>query len=145
MGKVEPLTIIDDPSAWLARDYPDPAAYAYHLTPADLAELDAAVASASAAVAAGKEVQVRDPAKAHVWQQVQFCGYHRTVCVSACHHLLCSTGIRACSFRYWRLAEGAIMTELLQDPYQAHVWMVAANHQGRVPTSDPGRKAGDGP
>ena len=59
MGKVEPLTIIDDPSAWLARDYPDPAAHAYHLSPADIAELDAAVASSSAAVAAGKEVQVR--------------------------------------------------------------------------------------
>ena len=59
MGKVEPLTIIDDPSAWLARDYPDPAAYAYQLSPADIAELDAAVATASAAVAAGKEVQVR--------------------------------------------------------------------------------------
>ena len=58
MGKVEPLTIIEDPAAWLARDYPDPAAYAYHLSPADLAELDAAVASASAAVAGGKEVQV---------------------------------------------------------------------------------------
>ena len=79
MGKVEPLTIIDDPSAWLARDYPDPAAHAYHLTPANLAELDAAVASASAAVAAGMEVQVRAPQKL-VLQPVHccFCGYRRT-------------------------------------------------------------------
>ena len=59
MGKVEPLTTIDDPSAWLAHDYPDPAAHAYHLSAADVAELDAAVATATAAVAEGKEVQVR--------------------------------------------------------------------------------------
>ena len=58
MGNIEPLTIIDDPSAWLARSYPDPAAEAYHLTTDDIAELDAAVATASAAVAAGQEVQV---------------------------------------------------------------------------------------
>ncbi len=60
MGKVEPITVIDDPSAWLSRDYPEPAAEAYHLTADDIAELDAAVAFASAAVAAGKEVQVRE-------------------------------------------------------------------------------------
>ena len=54
-GKVEPLTIIDDPSAWLASDYPDPANLAYVLTPEDIIELDAAVASA---IASGKEVQV---------------------------------------------------------------------------------------
>ena len=66
MGKVEPLTIIDDPSAWLSRDYPEPAAEAYHLTADDIAELDAAVATASAAVAAGKEVQVRNTCKTSV-------------------------------------------------------------------------------
>lgn len=56
MGQVQPLTIIDDPSAWrLARDYPDPAKLAYVLNSADIAELDAAVATA---VASGKEVQV---------------------------------------------------------------------------------------
>lgn len=56
MGKAEPLTIIDDPSAWLASDFPDPAKLAYVLTPEDISELDAAVATA---VASGKEVQVK--------------------------------------------------------------------------------------
>ena len=55
-GKVQPLTIIDDPSAWRAGDYPDPAKLAYVLTPDDVAELDEAVA---AAINSGKEVQVR--------------------------------------------------------------------------------------
>ena len=82
MGKVEPLTIIDDPSAWLARDFPDPAAYAYHLSPADLAELDAAVASASAAVAGGKEVQVR-----RVLRSMLQNGYWTVASAQTCQHL----------------------------------------------------------
>ena len=54
-GEVHPLTIIDDPSAWIASDYPDPAELAYLLTDEDINELDAAVA---AAIASRKEVQV---------------------------------------------------------------------------------------
>ncbi len=130
MGKVEPLTIIDDPSAWLARDYPDPAAYAYHLTPPDLTELDAAVASASAAVAAGKEVQVRDPRKLML-QQLHLCGYCRTVCF---YHRPLEAGIEALQ-----------CLNLVEDPYHAHVWVITANHQGRVQAPDAGRQVGGGP
>ena len=61
-GDVQPLTIIDDPSAWLASDYPDPAKLAYVLTAEDVTELDAAVA---AAMASGKEVQVGDVTTHH--------------------------------------------------------------------------------
>ena len=54
-GSIKPLTVVDDSSAWLASDYPNPAAHAYVLTPDDIVELDAAVATAAAS---GKEVQV---------------------------------------------------------------------------------------
>lgn len=63
-GHVQPLTIIDDPSAWLASDYPDPAKLAYVLTVEDITELDAAVA---AAIASGREVQVGG-VTTHHWQ-----------------------------------------------------------------------------
>ena len=52
---MQPLTIIDDPSAWLASDYPDPAKLAYVLTAEDITELDAGIA---AVIASGKEIQV---------------------------------------------------------------------------------------
>lgn len=57
-GRVVPFTIIDDPAAWTAADYPDLEQHIQHLSPDDVAELDAAVATA---VASGKEVQVPPP------------------------------------------------------------------------------------
>lgn len=55
-GSVEPLTIIDDPAAWTAKDFPDLERLVYTFTPEDIAELDAAV---RAATLTGKEIQVR--------------------------------------------------------------------------------------
>ena len=43
-GKVEPLTIIDDPSAWKSSDFKgNEQAYQYSFTESDIAELKAAV------------------------------------------------------------------------------------------------------
>ena len=44
-GRVEPFTIVDDPSAWLVADYQGREdAYIYAFTPEDIQELDAAIA-----------------------------------------------------------------------------------------------------
>jgi hypothetical protein len=44
-GRVEPFTIVDDPSAWLVKDYQGREdAYIYTFTPEDIQELDAAIA-----------------------------------------------------------------------------------------------------
>ncbi len=44
-GHIEPFTVVDDPSAWLAADYKDKeSSYIYTLTPEDISELDAAIA-----------------------------------------------------------------------------------------------------
>lgn len=54
-GKVEPLTIIDDPAGWTANDYPNLDEHIYRLTEADVEELDAAVQKAEATE---QEIQV---------------------------------------------------------------------------------------
>ena len=44
-GQVEPFTIVDDPSAWLVKDFQGrEGAYIYTFTPEDIQELDTAIA-----------------------------------------------------------------------------------------------------
>lgn len=48
-GRIEPFTIVDDPSAWLAEDYKGKEdSYIYHFTEQDLKEIKAAVAKVEA-------------------------------------------------------------------------------------------------
>lgn len=56
MGSVVPFTVVEGPEAWVAADYSDPASYTYTLTPADIAELDAAVAGV---LQRGLDIQVQ--------------------------------------------------------------------------------------
>ena len=45
MGQVKPFTVIEDPSAWKAADLRlRPQEWTYHVTPQDVADLDAALA-----------------------------------------------------------------------------------------------------
>ncbi|CAL8468861.1 g8402 [Coccomyxa elongata] len=46
MGNVVPFTVVEGPEAWTAADYTNQDSYIYHFSPADLAELEAAVAAA---------------------------------------------------------------------------------------------------
>lgn len=62
-SKVEPFTIIDDPAAWTASDYPDLEQHVQHLTYDDIVELDVAVATS---ISSGKEVQVNVLPDTHV-------------------------------------------------------------------------------
>ena len=56
-GSIEPFTIVDDPSAWLADDYRGKEeSFIYHFTPEDLAEVEAAVAQVEAK---GLRIEVR--------------------------------------------------------------------------------------
>ena len=44
-GHIEPFTVVDDPSAWLAADYKgNEDTYIYTLTPEDIKEVDEAIA-----------------------------------------------------------------------------------------------------
>lgn len=54
-----PFTVVDGPEAWTAAEYRNSDRYVYVLSTADVAELDAAVASV-----AGRDLKVRAPA----WQ-----------------------------------------------------------------------------
>ena len=45
-GSIRPFTTVQDPSAWKAADWKKNQDWVYRLTPADIAELDSAVASA---------------------------------------------------------------------------------------------------
>lgn len=48
-GSIEPFTIVDDPSAWLAGDYKGKEdSYIYHFTEEDLKEIRAAIAKVEA-------------------------------------------------------------------------------------------------
>lgn len=44
MSRASPLTPVQGRSAWYASDYQDPESFAYQLTDADIAELEAAAA-----------------------------------------------------------------------------------------------------
>ncbi len=51
-----PFTLVEGPEAWTAADYTNQDSYIYRFSPADLAELEAAVA---AALQQGRELKVR--------------------------------------------------------------------------------------
>ena len=48
-GSIEPFTVVDDPSAWLAEDFKGKEeSFIYHFTEQDLKEIDAAIAKVEA-------------------------------------------------------------------------------------------------